>query len=120
MQTESPVANLRTLFVDFASCTEKAPNAGIDLFELFCRRPYLGADTRVREQIREFEVQAERTAQATAAYNPAPRPLPQQLHQSMRRDDADSVLSETTDRDVVRAVYTFSQLNRRPDLVCST
>ncbi len=63
----------------------------------------MGADTRVREQIREFEVAAERTAQATAAYTPAARPLPQQLRQSMRREDTESVLSETTDRDVVSA-----------------
>ena len=61
----------------------------------------MGADTRVREQVRDYEVQAERTAKATANYNPAPHPLHQQLRQSMHREDAESVLSENTDRDVV-------------------
>ena len=67
----------------------------------YFRRPYIGADTRVREQVRDFEVQAERTAKATANYNPAPHPLHQQLRQSMHREDTESVLSENTDRDVV-------------------
>ncbi len=59
----------------------------------------------MQDQIKDFEAAAQRTATAAANYRAGPTHLQHHLRKSMHRDDTESVLSETTDRDVVCIIY---------------